>query len=346
MKATIILAFHLFAISAIAQNELPKSQSCEREETAVVSEEEIKDKTENLTEGFKIGHEERQAIVVAQKTSLNRGDKYQADITMLSADTNCIYKAYVNGKEIENGHYSALCNIIGTFKYKGYIQETDKKGETRDYPFSAQYQVIEPTVFVKAINKNLLFTGIDNPIIIQAPGINSSDISVTMSNARITRTANGFMVKPVKIGCECHCTVSIKDDEGKHKIIAKETFISISLPCPDACLKVNDRYFFGGKIDKEDIETAKKVSAETYDNIYLNLMDKKPEYIVKEFDMKFVDENGVFVVYHSNTDDLTDQMTEAIKKMDAGSTFYISNVISKGRDNLTQKSKPMEIIIK
>ena len=47
---------------------------------------------------------------------------------------------------------------------------------------------------------NVLYAGIDNPISISVPGIPTQAVQATMSGGTLTRSGNGWIARPGKVG--------------------------------------------------------------------------------------------------------------------------------------------------
>ncbi len=285
----------------------------------------------------------KQAIVVAKRSTILRGQKYEADIIMMNRDANCTYKTYVHDKLFENDRYSFYGATVGKYKYSGYILETDKKGNVKQFPFKCEYQVAEPFVEISNSKMDVFYAGTTNHIEIMAPGFSMSDLSINASNAAaMSRTPKGWNIKPIHNAVECVVAVSAKID-GKVCIIARKAFHVIPLPTPKAFLSDSENAYADCIIAKDTLVAAKKVVANCEDTA---LFAKKPLYSIQKFDLKCYNSKGKASSFHSDSDEITDKMRDALNKLKKGDTVYVTNIVAKGADGVERKLSPIELIIK
>lgn len=285
----------------------------------------------------------KQAIVVAKRSTILRGQKYEADIIMMNRDANCNYKTYVHDKLVENGRYSFYGCAVGKHKYCGYILETDKKGNTKQYPFKCEYQVAEPFATISNSKMDVFYAGTSNHIEIMAPGFSMSDLSINASNAAaMSRTPKGWNIKPIRNAAECVVAVSAKLD-GKVYIIDRKAFHVIPLPTPKAFLSDSENTYADGMIAKDTLVAAKKIVANFEDT---TLFAKNPHYSILKFDLKCYNNNGKPSSFHSDSDEITDKMRNALNKLKKGDTVYVTNIVAGGDDGVERKLSPIEFIVK
>ncbi|MCQ2191457.1 MAG: hypothetical protein MJZ23_01160 [Paludibacteraceae bacterium] len=303
------------------------------------------------TEEAPIDYTKKQAIVVHKRSHVLRGNYYVADIVMLNRDPNCTYTTFVGKMDIKDGRYRVRNNAIGTYKYSGFIQETDKKGNVQLYRFTGTYTVAEPDANISSKTMDVLFAGTSNEVEVSAPGFSTSDLRIAVSNAVTVKTSKGWDIRPMLVDKPCIVSVSAKID-GKETIVGRKQFKTLPLPTPTAFLseRIYDLTSYeaydkivDGKEDKDSLLKSKKIVAKCEQ---MELFSKEPRYKVLEFDMKFYDRKGHEMVLHSNSDLITDEMREAMNKLKSGDCLYITNIASKGADGMKRMLSPIEVTVK
>lgn len=285
----------------------------------------------------------KQAVVVAKRSTILRGQKYEADIIMLNRDASCTYKTYVNDKLVENDRYSFYGRTIGKQKYSGYILETDKKGNTKQYPFKCEYQVAEPFATISNSKMDVFYAGTSNHIEIMVPGFSMSDLTISVSNtAAMSRTPTGWNIKPIRNDVECVVAVSAKID-GKVNVIARKAFHVIPLPTPKAFLSDSENAYADGIIAKDTLVAAKKIVANCEEK---SLFADEPRFFILGFDLKCYNSKAKPSSFHSDSDEITDKMRDALNKLKKGDMVYVTNIVAKGADGKMRKLSPIEVIIK
>lgn len=85
---------------------------------------------------------------------------------------------------------------------------------------------------------NVFYRGIDNPVEISVAGYSAKDISPSMSNGSLSKSADGFIVKP-GTGPTAMVSVSVTNPDGTKKAMPGKEFRVKDIPKPQP--------FFGGK---------------------------------------------------------------------------------------------------
>lgn len=281
---------------------------------------------------------ERQAVVIAKKSVVWRGEKYVADVVMLNPDPKCTYTTFLNEEKLVNGRYSVSARAVGNFRSRGYVLETDKKGATKKYPFTVEYLVTEPVAVISS--NNVLFAGVLNSVNVSVPGFSSSDIKLEVSNAMIFKRASGFDIRPQFPGRPCVVSVSVRRGD-EILCVCRKAYRVLPLPHPVASFDLASMRFEGGKIDKDTLLTVKKVSA------YLDSdLIEDVRYVVLGFDMKFADGKGSFKVLHSDSESFTAPMLKEMKKARSGTTFFVTGVKVKSPDHAMYTLSPIEVVVR
>lgn len=283
-----------------------------------------------------------QALAIAEESYVLRGSKYRAQIVLAATDSTKKPVIEINGKPLEKDIYEFQANTLGKQKYKGNIKMKKPNGEEISYPFETEYVVGEPTATVSADMMNVLYAGFQNPISVSVPGVNSGDVSISVSGATTTKTAKGWNVtpNPSQVGKMCDINVSANIG-GKSTHMAKHSFRVKKLPNPAAMLKYGkDGRFYVGKIAKTDLISADEVVAELPD------ADLNVKYNVLSFSIKSTDSMGNTIVEPAQGSRLTDKQKTVFKKLVKGKTIYLSDVFATGPDKVRRQLSPVEIALK
>lgn len=283
-----------------------------------------------------------QALAIADESYVLRGNKYRAQIVLAATDSTTKPVIEINGKPLEKDIYEFTATSLGKQKYKGNIKMKKPNGDEISYPFETEYVVGEPTATVSADMMNVLYAGFQNPISVSVPGVNSGDVSVSVSGASISKTAKGWVVvpNPAQVGKMCDINVSANIG-GKSTHMAKHSFRVKKLPQPAAMLKYGkDGRFWMGKIAKTDLVSADEVVAELPD------ADLNVKYNVLSFSIKSTDSMGNTIVEPAQGSRLTDKQKAVFKKLVKGKSIYLSDVFATGPDKVRRQLSPVEIALK
>ncbi len=177
-----------------------------------------------------------EAAIIPKSNYLMKGDEFSADIFLTAHSTKQAHEIYIDGAKVaeENGKftYKIPSNSTGSHTVNGeiWVRESDS---LRKYPFSTTYNVFNGGASISADNTRILYTGIDNPLTITAPGIAPSNLKVEVDNGSLVREADSkYNVKVARTGT-IRVKVSARDDYGNWKPMGQEEFLVRSLPNPE-----------------------------------------------------------------------------------------------------------------
>ncbi len=280
------------------------------------------------------------AQVIPKSNYVIQGDTYEAKVFISAIDTTAVPEIIVNGNKLpiitgENaGLYKANATTEGTFVWKGVINFKSPGGQIIPYHFQQEYQVAKPSATVSLTKMNILYAGLPNPVSISVPGMSSRDISATMQNGRIERTADGFLAYPEKVGVKAYIIVSATVDKVVKQMGSYEFRVKkVQNPIATVAEK------FEGIITKGDLEAEQGVFASI------------PDF---EFDLKFqvlsftvsVTKGG-FVEERSTTGArFSQEQRDLFKGLAHGARLHIEKIIAKGDDGFTRNLSPISFQIK
>jgi gliding motility-associated protein GldM len=196
------------------------------------------------------------------RTYILQGGVYETDIFVGAYDSKQHFTATINGQQIpsgENGaaHYRTVCNTVGEHKVTGYAIVQGPDGDTR-VEVQDVYTVGEPTASVMLDNMMVVYSGLDNPITISAPGIDSKNLRVTIEGnkapIRPGDKPGKFIIKPTAGVKGLTINVDAMIDN-KQTRVGKQDVKVKTIPKP--LLRFNGE-LTGGRISKKDI-TAESV---------------------------------------------------------------------------------------
>ncbi len=278
------------------------------------------------------------AFIVPQSNIVMRGTRYIADVVMAAVDVDHKPVAYVNGTRLTDGHYEVSAGAAGTHTVSGYVTMTGSDGKTIKRDFQTSYTVIDPIATVSNTMMNVFYTGIDNPVSIAVPGVSTASISASMTNGSLTKSGNGWIARPSKVGAECEISVSAELD-GKRINVGSTKFRARKLPDPTAYLIVGDNRFKGGRLAKASLLSTPGVGAAIDDG----LLDIK--FHVVSFETVFFDSMGNAMPEVSGGSSFSERQRNAIRQLKHGKRFYITRIKASGPDGVTRDLPPIEVIV-
>ncbi|MCF0181478.1 MAG: gliding motility protein GldM [Muribaculaceae bacterium] len=286
------------------------------------------------------------AFVVPQSRIVMRGTKYSANIVLAAVDTTQRPVVYINGHRLGNdrGLYEVGAGAAGNYDYSGYIEVMGRDGSVTRRDFKSAYTVIDPLATISATMMNVLYAGINNPISIAVPGVPENSISATMTNGTLTKSGNGWVAHPTKVGAECEITVSAEMD-GQRTNVGSTKFRVRKLPDPMPYIAFKDangvpsRYKGGRPFPKATLLAASGVDAAIDDDI-LNI-----DYKVLSFEIVYFDSMGNAIPELSSGSNFSERQVAAIRRLQRGKRFYISRVKAVGPDGIQRDLSPIEVII-
>lgn len=288
-----------------------------------------------------------EAFVIPYSRNVMRGSQYEANIVMAAIDSTQTPAIYVDGKLLEGGEagkYSVVTTREGIQTLEGYLEVSKPDGTKEQLPFSTDYFVSEPIATVSNTMMNVMYAGIENPLSISVPGIASSQVSASMTNGVLTRTANGWVAKPTKVDEDAVITVTATQN-GRSMTVSQSTFRVRRLPDPTPYIAYKDasgnvQRFKGGRpISKAALLQAGGVKAAIDDGL-LNV-----EFTVKSFRIDIFDSMGNDIPEDSNTSEFSQRQKDALRRLQKGKKFFITRVKAVGPDGIERTLSPIEVIV-
>ena len=190
-------------------------------------------------------------------------------------------------------------------------------------------QSVTNDAVVAAINMNILYRGMDNPVAIAVPGVKAERVNATISNGIIEKNGQQWIVNPADQDLTI-ITVSVDN-----KKVAEKTFRVKNVPNPVAV--------FAGKNEGEILkETALKT--QSIESVLTDFgWDLK--FAISSFSLE-ITSNGYVITENSIGNKLTDKMKSMISKCITGQKIVFKNIKAIGPDGKTKELFPITFTIK
>lgn len=182
---------------------------------------------------------------------------------------------------------------------------------------------------VAAVNMNVLYRGMANPIEIAVPGATSDKVSAIITNGTLSKTTKGLSVSPGELA-ESIITVLVDN-----KKVSEKTFRVKNVPNPVAV--------FAGKYEGQ---IAKEVALKT-DMLEVELKDFLWElkFEVKSFTF-FCSQDNIDREELSNGNKLTDKMKSLISGIKPGKIIVFKDIKAIGPDGRMRDLNQIDLTIK
>ncbi len=279
-------------------------------------------------------------LVIPEDKSVVKGGTYRAKILMAAYDETALPTITVNGKNlVVEGGYGILeipATAVGDKQWKGKIVMQQPDGTPKEYSIGSEYVVNQPNAVISPTKMNVFYEGVENPVEISVPGVNSSDLKVSMTNVTPRKKGNEYIVKPKAgtAGKQSVITVSA-DIDGKIQRIGSQNFRIKRVPDPVPVVAGMS----GGQISKNLLRAQTAVFAEMKD------FDFDLKFTVTRFNVSVL-KNGYIVDEISKTGSFTDAQKELIGNMNRGQKVSIEDIRAKGPDGRTRSLGTITFVLK
>ncbi|MBR1769307.1 MAG: gliding motility protein GldM [Bacteroidales bacterium] len=267
------------------------------------------------------------ARVIPKSTYVIQGDSYEADVIVAAYDSRSQLEGDVRGSHIvgDSGTLKLKfgAGAIGPQKYKGTVFVKRETGNI-PYDFEGEYFVAQPSVTISATKMNVFYIGVDNPVSVGAPGVNSKDLIVSIAGS------NGATIRPdgtgsyiVRVQTQGKCTITASAKIGNQTRVLGSMEYRIK-PIPKPVAKIGN--YSGGKIAKESLLTLKgfRVDMEGF--------DFPVQYTVSSYQMTFSTGGDIEAPLQGRGNAFTPEILAKMQKLRRGHKIYIENIRVKGPD--------------
>ena len=281
------------------------------------------------------------ARVIANSNIVFQGEPYEAEVFLAAEDTTQQPQIFINGRpaEVKDGKavYSINTSEAGVFKWSGLIKYKTPDGIFKDYPFEQEYQVTKPGITMSATRMNVFYRGLDNPFDI-ASGIPKEDLQVEMTNGKVTKSGDSFVIRPAELDEQGKRTkVSVYANiNGSRKLIGTTDWRVKKVPDPVAQVAG----ISGGDIRRERLQVEDGVMA------ILEDFDFDFKYKVTEFEIQTTIAGGYIDRKTSKSNRFTSEQKEQLKRVQLESIVYISNIKAIGDDGSIRDLDPISFKVR
>ena len=274
------------------------------------------------------------------------GSKYTAEIFLGAYDDQNAPEVYIagpgatvdtvakkiNGEAIKlpmNGAKAMLERVAGGAglqTVRGIIKFKPVGGEETVEVFETTYEVAAPSLVVSPTKMNVFYRGVDNPVSVSVSGYSNKDIAATATNGTLTKSADGYIMRPGK-DAEATIGATVTNPDGTKKAMPGMKFRVKNVPSP--------RPYFGGK--SVDDETIKKTELTAAAGVIAKMIDF-------EFDLKFdiVEYKVTMIVGGTPIEKIakgaavSGDMKEMFQKAKPGQKVFIEGIKARGPDGSTR----------
>lgn len=269
-------------------------------------------------------------LVIPRSEYVIRGDEYYAEIMLAARDTTQPPIVKVNGQElpIRNGRgiLKLPANTTGEKEWSGEIAVMGPDGTYRRHDVEGSYLVSQPSVVISATKMNVFYIGVDNPVEVSVPGIPSENLDVRITNARMTKRGQQYIVSPNEgtTGLNSVITVRARINDQLQNLGSMEFRIK-SVPDPVATVAG----MRGGNIDKNLLLAQQAVIAKMDD------FDFDLSFRVTNFSVSIM-RSGYLRRAESQSAAFTTEQKDLIEGVGVGSAVMINNIQAEGPDGSTR----------
>lgn len=222
--------------------------------------------------------------------------------------------------------YSFKTSSIGEFKYAGFINIKGPDGKYQHHAFNSSYQVIAPSATVSADKMNVVYSGLDNPISVSAPGFTNEHIRVTVSGGGKLKSTGkgGYIYNPPTSGSRTiKFNVAGEKQDGTVVPMGFKEFRVLGVPA--AIVKIAGRN--EGKVNGSSLASQPILTAEM-EKFAFDLSYRVSQYEI----MVFSNRGNRLVNEIVKSNRLSNSAINEIRKAPKGSVVTISNVKITGPD--------------
>jgi len=177
--------------------------------------------------------------------------------------------------------------------------------------------VAEANAVISPTKMNVFYQEVDNPVEISVSGIPANKLFPSISNGTMTKSGNGYIVRPGQ-GSKSVITVLAEIDKGK-KSMGSMTFRVKALPDPVA--KVGGKK--GGTISKNELIAQQFVLAD------MEGFDFEARFTVTEFTVS-IKKGGFDQDVSSHSQRFTDAQKDLLKSLNRGDKVIFTDIKAKG----------------
>lgn len=281
------------------------------------------------------------AMIVPESSSLMVGEKFKADIFVTAFDSKqrptIRFKKSYEGEETDFSNAEVLDSIddgMGKLEFTvgspgehtlGADLELVKSDGTIDHWHTGiKYTVNAPTSVVSPTKMNVFYYGVDNPIAVSVPGVDSKGVKISLSGAKSKAKGKGEYIVDVNKGAR---TVKVSVNANGRNIGKPHEFRVKKVPNPVATISGKVQ----GTISKSLMLRTPGIRASLRDFPF-DLKFKVTSFVVRINDGDYVSPIGV------KGDLFTPEIKEKIRKVKPGTEVSFTSIKALGPKRVGPKS--------
>ena len=256
-----------------------------------------------------------------KSTYIIQGGVYETDINVAAYDSKQHFTATVNGQQLNSTdsgsvHYRTVCNSLGIQHITGTAYVTTPDGGTQEYPIKDNYFVAKPVAVVSLDNMQVLYAGIDNPITVSVPGVDSRNVKASIVEGQGTLTKSEgdgkYLVKPSTGSKKMVIGVDAVIDKGSQRM-GQPTFQV--KPIPDPVITVGG-FSNGAKVSRSSLASGATVVARAGEGFTFKI----PKGSIRVMSLEVFVGNKPF---NMNGNSFEPDLLSAIKRANRGDKIYV-----------------------
>lgn len=289
-----------------------------------------------------------ESAVISPSNYIIQGDTFRAEVFLAAFDstknpqvflgeeydsTNATVTGDTIGVEVQQGKgfIKIPARAEGDFTYEGVIKYKAPSGEINNYPFNVAYKVAKPSTTISATKMNVFYLGVDNPVDISAPGVAKDQITASISNGSISKSAEGWVVKPGKVGT---ANVSVTAEvDGKRQNMGSMEFRVKKIPTPIAEVSGKN----SGAVPKNKLAATAGIIA-NMENFEFDV-----RVVVSSYDFVYVQANGLSKTINVTGPRFDDQVKNVLRAIAPGSRVTFENIKVRMPDGELRTLSPVVI---
>ena len=263
-----------------------------------------------------------------KSTYIIQGGVYETDINVAAYDSKAQFEATINGQKIVSNdsgsvHYRTPAGATGQKTVQGTVYVKTDEG-VKEYPFKDSYFVAEPVAIVSLTNMNVVYAGIDNPVSISVPGIDTRNVtpSVQESGASITKDPNGkagdYIIKTTQTAGKIHVVTHAKADGKTNQQMGVQEFRIKKVPDPVIVL---GKYKNGQTIPMSELRAMNGFRASMGDDFSFKMTAPR----VTAFDFN-LSRSGKEDISGKGNSSWNPEMKSMLEKAKPGQKIYLDNI--------------------
>lgn len=287
-----------------------------------------------------------ESAVISSSNYIIQGDTFRAEVFLAAFDstknpqvflgeeydsTNKTVTGDTIGVDVDHGkgYINIPAKAEGDFTYQGVIKYKAPSGEINNYPFDLQYKVAKPSTTISATKMNVFYLGIDNPVDISAPGVAKDQITASITNGSISKTSEGWTVRPGKVGT-ANINVTAEVD-GRRQNMGSMEFRVMQIPTPIAQIGGQG----SGAIRKVALSAASGIRADLEGFLF------DISVTVSSYTFAYVQSNGLIDEVKVNGNRFTPEVKQKFNSLSRNSKVFFEDIKVKMPDGTIRTLPPV-----